>query len=224
MTSQQRNQQMNNEVLMNDALRTMNLVCEGSLQEKINVFLSYARSLSLKKLVDRSSTMKEKVELVSNFSSLYALCNDSGFDTKGLNNSKPIDVSSLEEKTIWDMRTYAMKMHNNWSVRNTYFKSGRMDEWYEIEKRICLFTHSMIYELNEERKKTSLKEDKIIEKVEAIKETVKRQRRCAAPKKVFKHNKTSYIKKDVIGGGLRQRSAKLDCKRKLRQYYLDNDE
>lgn len=223
MTSQQRNQQMNNEVLMNDALRTMNLVCEGSLQEKINVFLSHARSLSLKKLVDKSSTMKEKVELVSNFSSLYHLCKDSAFDTKGLNNSKPIDVSSLEEKMIWDMRTYAMSMHNNWNVRNSYFKRGRMDEWYEIEKRICLFTHSMIYELNEERTKTSLKQDKIIEKVEAIKETVKRQRRCAAPKKVFKHNKNSYIKKDMIGG-LRQRSAKLDCKRKLRQYYLDNDE
>ena len=79
MTSQQRNQQMNYEVLMNDALRTMNLVCEGSLQEKINVFLSYARSLSLKKLVDRSSTMKEKVELVSNFSSLYDLCVDIDF-------------------------------------------------------------------------------------------------------------------------------------------------
>ena len=143
--------------------------------------------------------------------------------TKGLNNSKPIDVSSLEEKMVWDMRTYAMNMHNNWSVRNSYFKSGRMDEWYEIEKRICLYTHSIIYELNEERKRTSLKQDKIIEKVEAIKETVKRQRRCAAPKKVFKHNKNSYIKKDMIGG-IRQRSAKLDCKRKLRQYYLDNDE
>ena len=223
MTSQQRNQQMNNEQLMNDALGTMNLICEGSLQEKINVFLSYSRSLSLKKLVDKSSTMKEKVELIAHFSSLYDLCSTNEHFPNGLNNSKPIDVSSLEEKMIWDMRTYAMNMHNNWGVRNSYFKSGRMDEWYIIEKRICLSTHSMIYELNEERKKSYLKKDKIIEKVETIKETVKRQRRCAAPKKVFKNNKSSYIKKDMIGG-LRQRSAKLDCKRKLRQYYLDNDE
>lgn len=210
MTSQQRNQQMNNEVLMNNALRTMNLVCDGKLQDKINVFLSHARSLSLKKMVDRSLTMNDKVELISQFTSIYGICSNSDtFDGTGLNNSKPIDVSSIEEKMIWDMRTYAMKLHNNFSVRNKYFKSGRMDEWYDIEKRICLFTHSIIYQLNEEKKK----EGKIIEKVEAIKENVKRQRRCASPKKVTGG-----------GGGLRQRSAKLDCKRKLRQYYLENDE
>lgn len=234
--NQQRNQQINNDELMNEALGTMNLICEGSLQEKINVFLSYARSVSLKKLVDRSSTIKEKVELVSHFSCLYYLCEDTEFsvhlknmiikesgNTNGLNNSKPIDVSSLEEKMVWDMRTYAMNMHNTWSVRNSYFKSGRMDKWYEIEKRICLYTHSIIYELNEERKKTSLKQDKNIEKVDAIKETVKRQRRYEAPKKVLRKRSSKIDRKDFTGG-LRQRSAKLDCKRRLRQYYLENDE
>ena len=131
------------------------------------------------------------------------------------------------------MRTFAMKRHNNWNVRNSFFKNGLMDEWYEIERRICLYTHSAIYDLNKRRFQEEKNQNKVNNSVVLDEDNTKvvpqRQKRCAAPKKVLRKrssyfDKSSKIDRKDFTGGLRQRSAKLDCKRKLRQYYLENDE
>jgi uncharacterized pyridoxamine 5'-phosphate oxidase family protein len=233
MTTLQRKLQMNCERQMNDALKTINISCDGKLDDKIKIFMRNVRSVSLARLIEKCTTIREQTYLISNFSSLYDHVNSDKFTYRGLNNSKPIDVSSLEENMVWDMRTFAMKRHNNWNVRNSFFKNGLMDEWYEIERRICLYTHSAIYDLNKRRFQEEKNQNKVNNSVVLDEDNTKvvpqRQKRCAAPKKVLRKrssyfDKSSKIDRKDFTGGLRQRSAKLDCKRKLRQYYLENDE
>ena len=226
MTTLQRKLQMNCERQMNDALKTINISCDGKLDDKIKIFMRNVRSLALARLIEKCTSVREQTYLISNFSSLYDHVNSDKFTYRGLNNSKPIDVSSLEEKMVWDMRTFAMKRHNNWNIRNSFFKNGLMDKWYEIERRICLYTHSAIYDLNKGRFQEEKDQNKLTNSVvldEDNKVVSQRQKRCAAPKKVIRKRSSKIDRKDFTGG-LRQRSAKLDCKRKLRQYYLENDE
>ena len=226
MTTLQRKLQMNCERQMNDALKTINISCDGKLDDEIKIFMRNVRSLALARLIEKCTSVREQTYLISNFSSLYDHVNSDKFTYRGLNNSKPIDVSSLEEKMVWDMRTFAMKRHNNWNIRNSFFKNGLMDKWYEIEKRICLYTHSAIYDLNKGRFQEEKDQNKLTNSVvldEDNKVVSQRQKRCAAPKKVIRKRSSKIDRKDFTGG-LRQRSAKLDCKRKLRQYYLENDE
>lgn len=222
--------QFDSESLMNKALRHIQINdTQLDIKGKINLFLNNVTSRALRNQVNDTPLLCDKVALIYNFASFYETVSsiDTNEPLKKMIH-KPIEVQSREERLIWDMRVHALKYHNSWKLRNSYYKSNNMDSYYEIESKIYNCTHSMIYELNQERKKTEtiIKYNvQIVKKDEAQDDELlekKRQKRCAAPKKV---KRVSSVKNDTFHWpALRQREAKLDCKRWLRKYYQENDE
>lgn len=226
-------QKLSTDTLIITCLSILNVKDVSSSPDmNIKTILQKVNSKYLKEKVNSLSTMKDKANTLYNFVSFYSTVTD--MDGNAISkdvNHKPIEVQSFEENLAWDMRVHALNYHNSWRVRNQYFQNKNMEEWHEKESKIVNFIHSKIYRMNKKRKETETTINvRIIKQPVEPENTVvydKRQKRCAAPKKVKRLRPlTSYrgSSDKKVEPQLRQRTAKLDCKRKLRQYYLENEE
>lgn len=89
----------------------------------------------------------------------------------------PITLASIEERVVFREWKKTIDAHKHYSVKNSYFKQRRMDEWEQELKNIDTQYRNLLKEASKERMEKEKENIKLVREQEVYDEALLEQKR-----------------------------------------------
>lgn len=128
---------------------------------------------------------------------VYILCKKLRFFTNNItkqlyNITIMIELTTRQEKDLWNHYTRLLKEHSSRKIKNKYFQERRMDDWEKEYKQIENERREKVRELNQE---VLLKKQEVLLKKQEEQEQEEKNKKIKYDKMILKRKRTIEAKK-----------------------------